>query len=197
MVIGRIIVVQLDANAMQPGARVVPGEWHTVSSAAWCQLDPPMRGFSARAAGPRLSGSSSASPSLGLENLLRRWPRCSHSQAPSPERHRLCNYLSSCAKVAGVDDVEIVHYDPKAVDDIPKGFFPFRDTPFFVSADKARDLLGFEPKHSIVDDCGWYFEQNYKAQGGMDKEVPALRCLRHRLTTCVSTRAFLPLHLHF
>tara|TARA_B110001452_G_scaffold162334_1_gene135118 strand:+ start:292 stop:1371 length:1080 start_codon:yes stop_codon:yes gene_type:complete len=76
-----------------------------------------------------------------------------------------------CAKAAGVADVEIVHYDPKAVDDIPKGFFPFRDTPFFVSADKAKELLGFVPKHSIADDCAWYFEQNYKAQGGMDKAV--------------------------
>ena len=29
-----------------------------------------------------------------------------------------------------------------------QGFFPFRDTPFFVSADKAKELLGFEPKHA-------------------------------------------------
>ena len=26
-------------------------------------------------------------------------------------------------------------------------------------------------RHSIVDDAGWYFEQNYKAQGGTEKEV--------------------------
>ena len=52
-----------------------------------------------------------------------------------------------------------------------QGFFPFRDTPFYVSADKAKELLGFEPKYSIADDVAWYFEQNYKAQGGLDKEV--------------------------
>ena len=103
----------------------------------------------------------------------------------------------------------------------------FRDTPFFVSVDKAKQLLAFEPKHaggagkeahthaslltglawaltrpamqwwpppdladsprppagaaqrllcakrrhSIVDDVSWYFAQNYKAQGGMEKKV--------------------------
>ena len=26
-------------------------------------------------------------------------------------------------------------------------------------------------RHSIVDDGSWYFAQNYKAQGGMEKEV--------------------------
>ena len=43
--------------------------------------------------------------------------------------------------------LQVQHYDPKQFD-IPKGFFPFRDTPFYVSADKAKDLLGFEPKHA-------------------------------------------------
>jgi len=76
-----------------------------------------------------------------------------------------------CGAAAGVPDVEVTTYDPKAGVEIPKGFFPFRDTPFFVSADKAKELLGFEPKHSIVDDGSWYFTQNYKAQGGMEKEV--------------------------
>jgi len=78
---------------------------------------------------------------------------------------------AACAAAAGADSV-IEHYDPKAGKaEIPKGFFPFRDTPFYVSADKAKDLLGFAPKHSIADDAKWYFEDNYKAQGGMDKEV--------------------------
>jgi len=78
----------------------------------------------------------------------------------------------ACGAAAGVAEVPIVHYDPKAASlEIPKGFFPFRDTPFYVSADKAKDLLGFEPKHSIAEDCSWYFEQNYKAQGGLDKDV--------------------------
>lgn len=76
-----------------------------------------------------------------------------------------------CGVAAGVPDVQVVNYDPKAAVEIPKGFFPFRDTPFFVSVDKAKQLLAFEPKHSIVDDVSWYFAQNYKAQGGMEKKV--------------------------
>jgi len=79
------------------------------------------------------------------------------------------NLAELCATAAGAK-VDIKHYNPKAFD-IPKGFFPFRDTPFFVSADKAKDLLGFEPKFSIQQDIRWYFEDNYAAVGGLDKEV--------------------------
>merc|ERR1719311_561804 len=75
-----------------------------------------------------------------------------------------------CGAAAGVE-ASVVFYDPKGSVEIPKGFFPFRDTPFFVSADKAKEKLGFAPKHTIADDVAWYFEQNYKGAGGMDKEV--------------------------
>merc|ERR1712039_853447 len=71
---------------------------------------------------------------------------------------------------AASSPVSIEHYNPKDFE-IPKGFFPFRDTPFFVSADKAERLLGFQPKFSIEQDIQWYFDANYKANGGMDKEV--------------------------
>ena len=49
--------------------------------------------------------------------------------------------------------------------------FPFRDTPFFVSAAKAADKLGFEPQHNIADDIAWYYQDNYVAQGGLEKEL--------------------------
>ena len=49
--------------------------------------------------------------------------------------------------------------------------FPFRDTPFYVSADKATDLLGFAPKHTIAQDIAWYYQDNYVAKGLLDKEV--------------------------
>lgn len=71
-----------------------------------------------------------------------------------------------CAKAAGVE-AQIVHYDPKDFD-IPKGFFPFRDTPFFVSADKAAERLGFAPKKLLEEDIGWYFDNNYQADDGVD-----------------------------
>ena len=77
-----------------------------------------------------------------------------------------------CAKAAGVD-AEIAHYDPKGFEK-PEGFkfkFPFRDTPFFVSVDKAQDLLGFKEKHTIAEDIAWYYADNYVAQKGLEKEV--------------------------
>ena len=73
-----------------------------------------------------------------------------------------------CAKAAGAD-AKIEHYAPGAAAD---GFkFPFRDTPFFVSAAKAADKLGFEPRHRIADDIAWYYQDNYVAQGGLEKEL--------------------------
>ncbi len=73
-----------------------------------------------------------------------------------------------CAKAAGVEP-KLQYYSPGAKAD---GFkFPFRDTPFFVSVDKAKDLLGFEPSHEIAKDIEWYFADNYVAKGSKDKQV--------------------------
>jgi len=77
-----------------------------------------------------------------------------------------------CASAAG-KKATIVHYDPKGFEK-PEDFsfkFPFRDTPFYVSADKATDLLGFAPKHTIAQDIAWYYQDNYVAKGLLDKEV--------------------------
>lgn len=71
-----------------------------------------------------------------------------------------------CAKAAGVEP-KIVHYNPKDFE-IPKGFFPFRDTPFFVSVDKAADKLGFAPKHLLASDIEWYFTNNYQSSESLD-----------------------------
>ena len=70
-------------------------------------------------------------------------------------------------------EAKVMNYDPKGFEK-PDGFkfkFPFRDTPFFVSVDKAADLLGFSPKFSIVDDISWYYSDQYVAKGGLDKEL--------------------------
>ena len=78
----------------------------------------------------------------------------------------------TCASAAG-KEAAITHYDPKGFEK-PDGFkfkFPFRDTPFFVSVEKAEKLLGFTPKHKIADDIAWYYSENYVAQGGLDKEL--------------------------
>jgi len=80
--------------------------------------------------------------------------------------------VKACAGAAGVE-CQIAHYDPKGFEK-PEEFkykFPFRDTPFFVSADKAADLLGFAPKNEIAKDIAWYYADNYKATGAEDKEL--------------------------
>ena len=77
-----------------------------------------------------------------------------------------------CAKAAGVD-AEIAHYDPKGFEK-PEGFkfkFPFRDTPFYVSADKAASLLDFAPANTIAEDITWYYADQYVAKGGLDKDL--------------------------
>merc|ERR1719253_1702188 len=63
----------------------------------------------------------------------------------------LCTYdelVQYCASAAG-SEAKIEHYNPKEFQaGISKKLgFPFRDAAFFVSADKAADLLGFAPKH--------------------------------------------------
>lgn len=80
--------------------------------------------------------------------------------------------VKACAAAAG-KEADIVHYDPKGFEK-PDGFkfkFPFRDTPFFVSVEKAEKLIGFTPKNTIADDIEWYYSDNYVAQGGLDKDV--------------------------
>ena len=82
---------------------------------------------------------------------------------------------SAHAQAAGAD-VPLVHYDPKE-HEVPKGFFPFRDTPFYVDVSKAKSLLGFAPQNTIEEDIGWYFKNNYAASGkadfALDEEILA------------------------
>ena len=75
-----------------------------------------------------------------------------------------------CATAAGVD-AEIAHYDPKGFEK-PDGFkfkFPFRDTPFVVSVEKASTLLGFKEANTIAEDIADYYTYNYVAQKGLEK----------------------------
>jgi len=71
-----------------------------------------------------------------------------------------------CMKVCG-RTVPIEHYDPKDFD-LEKGAFPFRNTAFYVSVNKAKDLLGFKPQFSLESDLPWYYEQYVAA--GLDKK---------------------------
>ncbi|KAL1500200.1 hypothetical protein AB1Y20_012869 [Prymnesium parvum] len=87
----------------------------------------------------------------------------------------LCTYdqlVQSCAAAAG-KEAQIVHYNPKDFDSgISKKLgFPFRDTAFYVSVEKATNLLGFQPKHNILEDLAWYYADNYVAKGAEGKEL--------------------------
>lgn len=76
-----------------------------------------------------------------------------------------------CAKAAGKDpeDVKkrIVYYDPaklKGVELPKKGKFPFRETTFGVGVQKAKDVLGWAPRHTIEGDINAYVE-DYRRLG--------------------------------
>ena len=80
--------------------------------------------------------------------------------------------VEACAGAAG-KKADIALYDPKGFEK-PENFkykFPFRDTPFYVSAEKAADLLGFAPAHKIAEDISWYYTDQYVAKGALDKEI--------------------------
>lgn len=73
-----------------------------------------------------------------------------------------------CAKVAGIDDVAIEHYD---ADLFGKTNFPFRATNFYVDPSAAKDLLGWKGAQcDLAKDLEWYFE-NYMARGGAEKKM--------------------------
>ena len=79
------------------------------------------------------------------------------------------NVAMLCAQVAGVDDYKIVHYDAS---ELGKGTFPFRPTNFYVAPDMIKEYLtyGSAAEHTLREDLPDYFE-NYKARGGLDKDV--------------------------
>jgi nucleoside-diphosphate-sugar epimerase len=52
----------------------------------------------------------------------------------------------------------IVTYDPsKFKEVIPKGWFPFRNTHFNVSPEKAKRVLGWSPAHDLKADLEEYY----------------------------------------
>ena len=65
----------------------------------------------------------------------------------------LCTYdelVGYCASAAG-KPANIQHFNPKDFESgtTKKVGFPFRETAFFVSADKAKELLGFSPLYDL------------------------------------------------
>ena len=86
----------------------------------------------------------------------------------------LCTYdelVGYCAAAAG-KPATIKHFNPKDFEGATKKLgFPFRESAFYVSADKAKELLDFSPLYDLKYDISWYYSDNYVAQGGEAKDV--------------------------
>jgi len=72
-------------------------------------------------------------------------------------------------KVAG-KEVKLVQYDPSNVELAKGEGFPFRTGHFAASADKAKVLLGWAPKHSFEEDMKVRL-QDYIASGRLNKDI--------------------------
>ena len=73
---------------------------------------------------------------------------------------------------------DIVHYNEKEFD-IPKGKgFPFRSVHFFASTDKAKALLGWQPKHDFRDDIREQVRPEIDKEQcfGTDDDLAVLSC---------------------
>lgn len=108
-----------------------------------------------------------------LADMMARVPGCSSAVG---EHFNLvgdrCYTLDGIARIiadAAGKDVKIVHYNPKEVD-VPKGKgFPFRPVHFFSSSDKAKKILGWQPKHNFVDDVAERLKE-FEASGRINKD---------------------------
>merc|ERR1719401_239257 len=79
--------------------------------------------------------------------------------------------VEACAKAVGKDPAEVmkkvIYYDPKSLKSVELakgGKFPFRETHFGVGVEKAKQVLGWAPKHTLEQDLPAYYEE-YKRLG--------------------------------
>lgn len=78
--------------------------------------------------------------------------------------------IARAVAAAAGKEAKIVPYDPSAVK-LEKGEgFPFRAVHFFASADKAKRVLGWTPRHDFIADVADRLAE-YKASGRLDKDI--------------------------
>jgi nucleoside-diphosphate-sugar epimerase len=79
----------------------------------------------------------------------------------------------SCAVAAGksLDDIKIVHYNPKNFDFGKRKAFPLRVQHFFASVDKAKTQLNWEPEYDLISGLKDSFENDYLPSGRDKAEV--------------------------
>ncbi|CAM9106742.1 unnamed protein product [Choristocarpus tenellus] len=84
------------------------------------------------------------------------------------------NLLRQVGKVTEYSEAVLTNYYDPGDYELEKGWFPFRNNHFFVASDKAKCVLGWSPKHDIVEDLPEYF-QGYKAAGKHEGEPDFLK----------------------
>ncbi len=77
----------------------------------------------------------------------------------------------SCALAAGIDDPNIVHYNPKQFDFGKKKAFPLRVQHFFADINKAKNELGWQPHFDLVSGLMDSFEKDYQVSGRAKEEL--------------------------
>lgn len=79
----------------------------------------------------------------------------------------------ACASAAGksVEQIQIVHYNPKQYDFGKRKAFPLRVQHFFASVDKAVNELNWHPEFDLISGLKDSFENDYLASGRDKTEV--------------------------
>lgn len=86
----------------------------------------------------------------------------------SGDRYVTFNGLAqACAVAAGrsLEDIQLVHYDPKAFDFGKRKAFPLRVQHFFAAIDQAVDDLHWQPEFDLISGLRDSFQNDYLAQG--------------------------------
>ena len=73
----------------------------------------------------------------------------------------------TCARAAGksIDDLELVHYDPKQFDFGKRKAFPLRLQHFFADVHKAANQLNWKPEYDLLSGLKDSFQNDYLASG--------------------------------
>ncbi|BAY60728.1 3-beta hydroxysteroid dehydrogenase/isomerase [Calothrix brevissima NIES-22] len=79
----------------------------------------------------------------------------------------------ACAQAAGksVDDIKIVHYDPKKFDFGKRKAFPMRTQHFFASVNKAQSELAWKPEYDLISGLTDAFNNDYLTSGRDKAEI--------------------------
>lgn len=85
--------------------------------------------------------------------------RCDVTVKPVGTRYVTFKEVGRLVGKAVGKDVTFATYEPsKHKETLPKGWWPFRNTHFNVSPEKAKLVLGWKPKHDLATDLQDYYK---------------------------------------